>query len=620
MADGPGKCVRIGGASGAWGDSPSGIAPLLQAGVDVLMMDYLAEVTMSLLARARLKDPEAGFPPDFVAYLQPHLSDIAARGVKVVSNAGGVHPQACKRALEKAIADAGVALKVAVVEGDDVMGLLDAFRLEGVREWRSGEPLPARMLTANAYLGALPIAAALNAGADIVITGRSVDSALALGALLHAFGWKESDYDLLAAGSLVGHLLECGPQVSGGVFTDWEDVPGWETIGYPLAECYADGSFVVTKPEGTGGLVNSRTVAEQTLYEVGDPRAYLLPDVVADFSDVQLQEIGAHRVKVSGVRGRAPTSSYKVSATWQSGWRAVAITVIIGVDAARKAERSAQALVARARRGFAERGWPDFDAVHIEVLGSEASYGEQSRARATREVVLRLVVDHRDPKALSMFAREVGSSGLSFAQGTAALIGGRPKPTPVVRLFSFLVDKARLPAPTVRVGDREPFSVPVPSGEGASPTPDSPDALPESGGRAHGLHGPQHSTVRSRLRMNELDTSQLVTVPLIRVAHARSGDKGDSANIAVFCRQPEYYSWLSAALTVERMREHFAGTVAGEVERFEAPGLAAFNFVMQQALGGGGMASQRIDAQGKAYGQRALEMMIDVPRDWLGND
>lgn len=614
------RCLRIGGASGAWGDSPSAIGPLLKAGVDVLMMDYLAEVTMSLLARARLKDPDAGYPPDFIAYLMPHLKEIAARGVKVISNAGGVNPNACKRALEKAIEEAGLGLKVAVIEGDDLMGMLDALRQEGVCEWRSGEPLPARMLTANAYLGALPIAAALDAGADIVVTGRSVDSALALGALMHAFGWRYDQYDLLSAGSLVGHLLECGPQVSGGVFTDWEEVPGWDCIGYPIAECFADGSFVVTKPEGTGGMVTTRTVAEQALYEVGDPRAYLLPDVVADFSKLRLEPLGTDRVRVSGALGQAPTSRYKVSATWQSGWRAVAITVILGENAARKAERSAQALLTRARRGFADKGLADFDAVHVEALGAEASYGDLSRARATREVVLRLVVDHRDPKALSAFAREVGSSGLSFAQGTAALIGGRPKPTPVVRLFSFLIDKARLPPPTVQIGDDEPFIVVVPTGGDdatgfASCGGESPVRSDRSESGVVG--GPAgEGTAREFSQLSR----EWTEVPLIQVAHARSGDKGDSANVAIFCRKPEYYSWLSKELTVERVASHFSGVVFGDIERFEAPGLSAFNFVMQAALGGGGMASQRIDAQGKAYGQRLLEMIIKVPSDWLESD
>jgi hypothetical protein len=285
--------LRIGGASGAWGDSPVGIGPLLAAGVDVLMMDYLAEVTMSLLARARLKDPEAGYPPDVISYLSPHLADIARRGVRVVTNAGGVTPQACKRALEQLIAQSGLALTVAVVEGDDLMPMLDSLRAEGTREWQTGEPIPQKMLTANAYLGAEPIAVALDAGADIVITGRCVDSALALGALIHAFGWTAHDYDRLAAGSLVGHLLECGPQATGGLSTDWREVPDWASIGYPIATCEPDGSFTIGKPEGSGGLVTPQTVAEQVLYEVGDPSAYVLPDVVADFSLVRLEQVFA---------------------------------------------------------------------------------------------------------------------------------------------------------------------------------------------------------------------------------------------------------------------------------------------------------------------------------------
>ena len=595
--------LRIGGASGAWGDSPIGIGPLIDAGVDVLMMDYLAEVTMSLLARARQKDPEAGFPPDFISYLAPHLSEIARRGVRVVTNAGGVNPRACMRALEQAIAQSGVSLKIAVVEGDDLMPMLDALREEGVREWQTGEPIPARMLTANAYLGARPIAAALDAGADIVITGRCVDSALALGALMHAFGWQAHEFDLLAAGSLVGHLLECGPQSTGGLLTDWETVPGWESIGYPIAECLPDGRFYITKPEGTGGRVTPQSVAEQALYEVGDPAAYILPDVVADFSQVQVAQAGIDRVLVSGARGSAPTGTLKVSATWQSGWRATAMVVIIGEQAAAKAERSAEALVARARALFAARGMADFDAIHVEALGAEASYGRLSRARDAREVVMRLVVDHRDPKALSLFAREVGSSALSFAQGTAALIGGRPKPTPIVRMFSFLVGKDRIANTTVCIGDRPAFDVTV----GANTTGEARAPDVRAGG----------APVRPVMSDATRHDGALACVPLRRVAHARSGDKGDTANVAIFCRRPEYYDWLRERLSAAVVAEHFSDSVAGRIQRFEAPGLQAFNFLMDEALGGGGMASRRIDPLGKALGQRALDIEIDVPAEWL---
>jgi hypothetical protein len=596
------KTVRIAGASGAWGDSPMAIPQLLRAPVDYLVMDYLAEVTMSLLARAKKKSPEAGFPPDFVAYLAPHLKTIAERGIRVITNAGGINPQACKKALEDAARDAGVSLRIAVVLGDDLMPSLDALRTADVREAVSNAPLPSQLLSANAYLGALPIVEALAHGADIVVTGRCVDSALALGALMHEFGWRADDYDRLAAGSLVGHLLECGPQVTGGLFTDWERVPDWHNIGYPIAECRADGTFTVTKPQGTGGLLSVPSVAEQVLYEIGDPAAYLLPDVTADFSGVKLEQVGAQEVCVSGARGRAPTAQYKVSATFQDGWRAIALIAIVGTNAAGKAERTAHALIERARMLFRERDHRDFSATHIEVLGAEASYGRESRARDTREVVLRLVVDHQDPRALDLFARQVGAVGLSFAQGTAGLIGGRPKATPLVRLFTFFVDKSGVQAPTVVVGDDAPRVVRIPANDVGNV---------QASGRT------EPASVAEIPAESPGDDEALEEVSLHVLAHARSGDKGNSSNIAIFCRKPEYMPFLRSVLTTKRIGEHFAEVVDGPVERFEAPGLNAFNFVLQNALAGGGMASPRIDPQGKAYGQRALEMRVSVPRSWV---
>ena len=295
-------------------------------------------------------------------------------------------------------------------------------------------------------------------------------------------------------------------------------------------------------------------------------------------------------MRVSGALGRAATTQFKVSATYQDGYRAVAMAVIIGVDAVRKAQRSAQALIDRAQMLFARRQLPGFKRTHIEVLGAESSYLDQARSSAAREVVMRLVVEHDDAKALSLFARELGSIGLGFAQGTAGLIGGRPKPGPVVRLFTFFVDKAHLSI-RVQVGAEPAFACPVPTTGGyLAPAPSAP--------------------------VGRLAGGDMVEVPLLRLAHARSGDKGDSSNIAIFCRKPEYLEHLRAWLTPERIAAHFQGTVTGSVTRFEAPGLDAFNFVLLKALGGGGMASMRIDPQGKAYGQRALEMMVPVPVGW----
>jgi hypothetical protein len=584
------KIVRIGGASGAWGDSPGALAQLLDAGVDYLMMDYLAEVSMSLLARARMKDPAGGYPPDAIAYLADALPAIAAQGVKVASNAGGVNPQGAKQALEKIIADKGLALTVAVVEGDDVLPMLDMLRERDVREAVSGDKLPKRLLTANAYLGALPIAAGFAAGADIVLTGRCADSALALGILMHEFGWSATDYDRLAAGSLVGHILECGPQSTGGNFTDWQLVPDWHNIGYPIAACRPDGGFTLTKPDGTGGLITPEVVAEQTLYEIADPAAYFLPDVVADFSEVTITQAGANKVLVQGAKGRPPTTQYKVSATYQDGYRAVATVSIVGIDAAAKAERTGRTLIDRAEMIFRTRNIPPFRATHIEALGAEASYGEKSRARDSREVLLRLVVVHDSREALEIFGRELGSIGLSCAPGTTGIYSGRPKPAPVVRLFTMFLDKADFPAPVLTVGAASPVAVPVPLAGGYVP-PETP-----------------------RIAIAPAPEGPTVDVPLIKLAYARSGDKGNSSNVAVFARKPEFLPLLRRVLTPERIVAQLDQLVNGPAARFEAPGLHALNFLIQDALGGGGMASLRIDPQGKAYGQMVLEMLVPVPQ------
>ena len=594
------QVVHIAGASGAWGDSPLAIGQLLQEDVHYLMMDYLAEVTMSLLAKAKMKDPQAGYPADFVGYLKPHLKSIADKGIKVVSNAGGVNPLACKAALELICQELNLELTVAVVLGDDLTAMTSALKAQRIQDMFAQTDFPSEVLTANAYLGAIPIQTALSLGADIVITGRCADSALALGILMHEFDWAVHDYDRLAAGSLVGHVLECGPQATGGVFTDWELVPDWYNIGYPIAKCFADGSFDLCKPLNTGGLISIGTVSEQILYEIENPQAYLLPDVTADFSAVKLEQLEHHVVHVSGAKGQAPTDSYKVSATYQDGHLATALVSISGVRAADKAHRTAQELVARAGMIFQQQGFEAFSQVHVEVLGAESSYPNDTSAHQTREVVLRLVLDHPNPKALALFAREMGSVGLSFAQGTTGLIGGRPKVTPVVKLFSFLIDKKSIPAITLQLGSSAPVWVEQVTPDldmSASPTSLSTTTTQES--------APMDAFV---------DLSEAVQwVPLIELAYARSGDKGNKSNIAIIARDPKWMALLRSFLTPARMAHHFEGVVIGPVVRYEAPGLHAFNFVLDHALGGGGMASPRIDPQGKAFGQRALEMMIPVP-------
>jgi len=589
------ESIRIGCGAGFWGDSPEGPRQLVrQGGIDYLVLDYLAEITMSILARMKAKNPALGYATDFVSLvMKPLAREIAEKRIRVVTNAGGVNPEACRDALLAAFNEVGVDLEVAIVTGDDLSGEAERLRAASVSEMFSGAPFPDRIASINAYLGAFPIAAALAAGADVVVTGRCVDSAVVLGPLIHEFGWTAEDYDRLSAGSLAGHILECGAQATGGIVTDWRDVAGdWADMGFPFADCRADGSFEIGKPEGTGGRISPATIAEQVVYEVGDPAAYMLPDVCCDWSQVKLEASGPDRVRVSGARGRAPSASYKVSATYPDGYRCATTMMIVGDDAVARAEAVGKAILARCGRLLSEAGFPDFAETSVETLGAEASYGAQSRARVTREVVLKVGVRHPSKEALQLFAREIYPAATAMAQSLTGFAGGRPEPQPVIRLFSFLIDKAEL-HPTVSLGET---NLPVPA------------------------HMPTADTGAPSLLAAddpEIATGETVDVPLVALAFGRSGDKGDIANIGVIAREAAFLPWLRRALTPEAVGRHFAHHVAGKVERFDWPGLGGFNLVMHRALGGGGIASLRHDPQGKAMAQVLMSLPVPVPASWL---
>ncbi|MDQ0074323.1 hypothetical protein J2W34_006143 [Variovorax boronicumulans] len=591
------RIVRIGGASGFWGDSSVGAPQLVASGqIDYLVFDYLAELTMSILAGARLKKPELGYATDFVSVaMKSVLKDVVKQGIRVVSNAGGVNPQGCADALAALAKEQGVELKIAVVSGDDVSALLPQLRQARppVRELQSGAALPERVLTANAYLGARPIQAALDAGAQVVITGRCVDSAVTLGVLMHEFEWQPGDHDLLAAGSLAGHIIECGCQATGGLHTDWDTVPDWAHIGYPIVECSADGSFVVTKPAGTGGKLAPAVVGEQMLYEIGDPAAYLLPDVTADFTQVRIEQAGEHRVRVQGARGRAPTASYKVSATYVDGFKTAAQLTIVGFDAAAKARRTGEAILARTSELFAQFGFGPYSATHFEMLGAESCYGPHANAQVlqTREVVLRLAVTHPRKEALELFAREVAPAGTSWSPGTTGAGGGRASVSPSIRQYAFLLDKSQVEA-SVNV-DGQRIDVPRTLAPAAA---DMPAPRP--------ANATQHEPAP--------EPADTVEVPLIRLAWARSGDKGDTSNIGVIARHPALLPLLREQLTEARVAEWLAHLVKGRVTRYEVPGIDAFNFVCEEALGGGGMASLRNDPLGKGMGQILLAVPVRV--------
>lgn len=591
------RMVRIGGASAGFIDSAIAVPQLLGEDIDYLAFDCMGEGNMPVLAQREAQQSGTPYMSEFVEHIRANLPAIMEKGVRVVANAGGLSPRECAMALDQVGKELGLAPVIAYVEGDNLLARADELRAAGYRDMFSEDAFPEqRITTANAYLGAIPIAVALDRGATIVVTGRVVDSAATLGPLIHEFGWLPSDYDKLSAGTLIGHLLECGAQVTGGVFTDWRDVPDWANIGYPIAECFEDGTAIITKPAGTGGLVSVGTVSEQLLYEVSDPQRYFVPDVTCDFSEVQLRQIGENRVHVSNARGYAPTSTYKALLTYDNGWRGMASFVVSGEDAVEKVERIGTALIERTRNMLRQRNQADWRAVKVEALGAEASYGAQAQplAREIREVTCRMVADHEDASAAALLVSEHFTAGISMAPGNACVPLGLGV-TPLFKLFPILIEKRDLTITVVIHSQAETVAVPV---EGGFDSAQLPQPAPV-----------------------EAPSSPVTTqVMLENLAWVRSGDKGNISNIAVIARRPEYLPYLNAALSPEAVGKWFAHLFvdgkAGEVRRYHAPGLSSLNFTLHGALEGGITASLRFDPMGKALGQQILRFPVSVPPEF----
>ena len=583
------KKIRIGCASGFWGDTSTAAKQLIDDNnIDYLVFDFLAEVTMSILAGAKLKNPNLGYATDFVTQLTPLLKDIHTKKIKIISNAGGINPESCRSILVEEAKKIGVDLKIAIVFGDDLINDLDELKKLDIKEIDTKEPLPENILSVNAYLGAPAIAAALKEGADIVVTGRCVDSAMVLGPLMHEFNWKHDDYDCLANGSLAGHIIECGAQCTGGNFTDWEKIKGFDNIGFPIVEVEPNGEFTVSKPHKTGGLVSFGTVAEQFLYEIGDPSRYQLPDVVCDFSGVKITEIGDNIVQVKNAKGLPPSNKYKISATYMNGYNVIGKLVIGGLKAEKKGKIIAEAIFNKTSRMLEENNFDPFTETKFDLIGTNSIYGPKEVDKNSKEIVLRIMVKHVNKEALILFSKEIAQAVTGMAAGVMNYMGGRPKVSRSIHLHSFLLDKSML---SIGIDiNSERYLIPVHKQTNKTENKKT------------------ENQVNSTVKNIHLDSS----VPLIKIAYARSGDKGDHANIGIIARKPEYLPFIKNALNSTTISAFFNHVLKGSIEVWDVPGISGINFLLKHSLGGGGMASFNIDPQGKAYAQQILEYEIPI--------
>jgi hypothetical protein len=584
------ESIIIANCGGFWGDDPTAAKRQVEGGpIDYLVMDYLAEVTMAILHKQMARDPEKGYAADFVQQAADVLVDAVDKGIKIISNAGGVNPLAARDAVENLAADLGVAdkVRVGVVLGDDLYPDLDALIESGeeLRNLDNGshvDEIKDRILSANVYLGAAPVVKALEMGANIVITGRVTDTGVTLAPMIHEFGWAGDDWDRIASGIVAGHIIECGLQATGGNFTDWEKVPSWSNMGYPIIEAREDGTFTVTKHDGTGGLVSEHTVTEQLLYEMGAP-SYLSPDVTAWFDSIQLAAVGQDRVEVTGVVGAAPPETWKVSVSYRDGYRSAGKLLISGPNTLKKARHVEQVF-------WESIGGRETYADSIsQIIGWDGTHPPLDPESEPSEVLLPLAVRDADAdKIRDGFAAQLVPKVLGTIPGITYLSDtGRPRPMEVIAYWPALISREAVTVDVI-VGDQ---SVTV--------APDAWDVEP--------------STFEpTGVAANVTETGNPKVVALSELCLGRSGDKGDTANIGIIGRSPEIYSWMLESLTSEFVANRFGGVAKGTIDRFEVPNLLSLNFLLHGSLGGGGTGSLQVDPQGKTYAQYLLATEVTV--------
>lgn len=591
------KKIRIGNASGYWGDDPEALKRQVNGGpLDYITMDFLAEVTMSILKKQHQKDSSLGYAKDFVEMLSSVAASLVEKKICVISNAGGINPVGCAKAIRKMADSLGVELRIAVVHGDDILDRVSDLVASGnqLANMETSEPISQvadRLQAANVYFGARSVVKALEEyDPHVVVTGRVTDTGITLAPMIHQFGWEWDDWDKLASGIVAGHLIECGSQVTGGNYTDWRQVDSFDQIGYPVIEMAEDGDFCLTKHHGTGGLVNADTVREQLFYEMGNPGAYLTPDVTVDFSSIEVLDDGRDRVLIQNVKGERPTPFFKVSLAYADGYKIHSSILVSGPKATEKAQAFAKIFWDRLKETPQE--------TLTEFLGWNACHGNLVSNAYSSEVVLRLSARDPDPEILKRFNRQVAALILSGPPGVA-ILSPTGRVAGVVSYWPALLDKKAVAPKVCQFTDREVNHVDL---QGAS----------------MGDFDPQKACLymttaeRSSNKKAVVSDVEQLQLPIGAICLARSGDKGDSVNIGLLARCDEAYSFIREHVTAQWVKDVFRDLCGGKVLRFELAGLRGLNFILENALGGGGSCTLQADAQGKTFSQAMLMQPVAV--------
>lgn len=593
--------IRIGNAGGYWGDDLSAMKRQLTGGqLDYITMDFLAEITMSILQRQRKKNPELGYAVDFLNQIDECLPLIVKKKVRVISNAGGINPMGMGRKIIEMAQSKGLDIKVGVVYGDDIVNHLYELTAAGERftNMETGEDffkVRSRISSANIYLGAEPVVKALDAGCQIIVTGRVTDTGITLAPMIHEFNWSMDDWDKMASGIIAGHIIECGAQASGGNITDWEEVKSFHNIGYPIIEMEKSGEFIVTKHINTGGVVSEKTVKEQLIYEMGDPKNYISPDGIARFDTIRLKQESKDRVRVYGIKGKPEPDSLKVSMSFEDGWKSVGSVLVSGPDVFEKAEKIADIFWNKLKHKYDDK--------RTDLIGTGSIWPKKLQQCDTNEVYIRFAVRDKNFNKVNEFGKALSTLILSGPAGMAVTAGGRPKPSLVVAYWPALMHRSRVKAKVLTIDtkhEEEFYEINFPI-------------------RVQSQQEKIETDKKKKPQKKKNLSGALKSVKLRQICYARSGDKGDTCNIGLIARTPEVYDWMIDNMTSEKIKKYFQGITFGKVIRFELDNLQALNFLLEETLGGGGTKSLMVDPQGKTLSQALLEMSVKVPSSILKN-